>query len=723
MPDNVLKIETAKVSEEELKADARATADDKAETARIEKTVVNAVVALLRAHSDRKSAGVVRDSVDTPYESFGHREALASLSNLGYRTSFGAMPIGQIKDEFLPVIAFRTDGSAMVVTSLSPEDGVGLIDLEKPKKRETIGYDAFSEQYSGYLILAKPLSEQERERQGGHWFWGAFKQSRWLYTQVLIAAAVSNFLALSTAIFTMVVYDRIIPNEAIESLIALAIGVGVALAFDFVIKTLRARFIDNAAKRADAAISRRLFDRILNLSPEEQTRKTGAMAGIVREFETLRDFATSSTVVILVDLPFVFFFIWVISLIAGPIAIVPLIAVPLVIIVGFGIQPFLMRITKNAMESGISKQAVLVETLSGLETVNATGSGRLMRKRYEDAQHEQSDLGLRTRMLSQFAINFAASVQQYSQIALIFYGVFLVRDGIITTGALIAAVILCGRTLAPLGQLANAMSRINSARSAYRALDELLRTGKQEALEMTPVSRPKFDGEIEFRNVTFKFPGASQPIINDLSLKIPAGQRVAVVGKMGSGKSTFTRLLAGIYEPEEGSVLIDGVDVRQIEKSDLRRNIGITLQESWLFAGSIRDNILMGSFEYDDDHLIKICKIAGVDDFVAAHPKGYDMIVKERGAGLSGGQKQAINLARSLLHEPSVLLLDEPTSSMDQQTERSVVQALSEFQTGKTMVAVTHRNSILQIVDRVLVMEKGKVVTDTTPQQLGVKGA
>jgi ATP-binding cassette subfamily C protein LapB len=240
---------------------------------------------------------------------------------------------------------------------------------------------------------------------------------------------------------------------------------------------------------------------------------------------------------------------------------------------------------------------------------------------------------------------------------------------------------------------------------------------------MTPVSRPKFDGEIEFRNVTFKFPGASQPIINDLSLKIPAGQRVAVVGKMGSGKSTFTRLLAGIYEPEEGSVLIDGVDVRQIEKSDLRRNIGITLQESWLFAGSIRDNILMGSFEYDDEHLIKICKIAGVDDFVAAHPKGYDMIVKERGAGLSGGQKQAINLARSLLHEPSVLLLDEPTSSMDQQTERSVVQALSEFQTGKTMVAVTHRNSILQIVDRVLVMEKGKVVTDTTPQQLGVKGA
>ena len=333
-------------------------------------------------------------------------------------------------------------------------------------------------------------------------------------------------------------------------------------------------------------------------------------------------------------------------------------------------------------------------------------------------------------MLSQFRhqLRGRSVAAVFPQIALIFYGVFPGAGTASSQPAapFIAASLLCGRTLAPLGQLAKPRCRASTpARSVYRALRRAAAgTGKQDVgLEMTPLARPKFRRQIEFRNVTFKFPGASQPIISDLSLKIPAGQRVAVVGKMGSGKSTFTRLLAGIYEPEEGSVLIDGVDVRQIEKSDLRRNIGITLQESWLFAGSIRDNILMGSFEYDDDHLIKICKIAGVDDFVAAHPKGYDMIVKERGAGLSGGQKQAINLARSLLHEPSVLLLDEPTSSMDQQTERSVVQALSEFQTGKTMVAVTHRNSILQIVDRVLVMEKGRVVTDTTPQQLGVKGA
>lgn len=702
---------------------AQVPADEARDTQKIEASVVKAVVALLRVNGDRKSPGVVKDSVDTPYETFSHREAVGALSNLGYKTSFGAVALADIHPNYLPLIAFAADGSAMVVMELSRETGAVLVDLEKPKARKTIPFEAFADDYSGYVILAKPLSEKEREAQGGHWFWGAFRQSRWLYIQVMIAAAVSNFLGLTTAIFTMVVYDRIIPNEAIESLIALSIGVGIALFFDFLIKTLRARFIDNASKKADLAISRKLFDRILSLSPEEQTQKTGAMAGVVREFETLRDFSTSSTIVILVDLPFVFFFIYVIHLIAGPIAIVPLAAVPAVILVGLGIQPFLGRITKNAMESGLSKQAVLVETLNGLETVTATGSGRLMRKRYEDAQHTQSDLGLRTRMISQFAINFAASVQQYAQIALIFYGVFLVRDGVITTGALIAGVILCGRTLAPLGQLANAMSRMNNARSAYRALDTLFRDGPDAKPTMTPVSRPSFNGEIEFRNVTFSFPGASQPIIDNLSLKIPAGQKVALVGKMGSGKSTFTRLVAGIYEPQAGAVLLDGVDVRQIEKSDLRRNIGITLQDSWLFAGTIRENIQMGNFEYDDDHLIEICKIAGVDDFVGAHPKGYDLMIKERGAGLSGGQRQAINLARSLMHHPPVLLLDEPTSSMDQQTERQVVQNLAQFQAGKTMIAVTHRNSILQIADRVLVMDGGKIVTDTTPQQLGVKGA
>jgi ATP-binding cassette subfamily C protein LapB len=399
----------------------------------------------------------------------------------------------------------------------------------------------------------------------------------------MIAAMVSNFLSLTTALFTMTVYDRVIPNGAFESLIALSIGVVIALGFDFLIKSLRAGFVDTASKRADLEISRRLFERILTLTPNEQRQKTGAMAGTIREFETLREFFNSSTLVILIDLPFVFFFIYVISLIAGPLSYVFLTAVPLVIIVGLGIQPFLARITKGSVESGMNKQAILVETLNGLETVNATGSGKLMRKRYEDALNNQADGGNKIRALSMFIVNFAASVQQYAQVAAIFFGVYLIVEGQITQGALIGAVILGGRTMGPLSQLANTLARVNGALTAYRNLSKLIGNSFNSASNLSPISRPTLNGEIEFKNVSFSFTGAKQPTINNVSFKIPAGQKVALVGKMGSGKSTMSKLIAGMIEPSAGAILIDGIDVRQIDQADVRKNIGVMLQDSWLF--------------------------------------------------------------------------------------------------------------------------------------------
>jgi len=466
-----------------------------------------------------------------------------------------------------------------------------------------------------------------------------------------------------------------------------------------------------------------LFERILTLTPTEQRQKTGAMAGTIREFETLREFFNSSTLVVLIDLPFVFFFIYVISLIAGPLSYVFLAAVPLVIIVGLGIQPFLARITKGSVESGMNKQAVLVETLNGLETVNATGSGKLMRKRYEDALNNQADSGNKIRALSMFIINFAASVQQYAQVGAIFFGVYLIVDGQITQGALIGAVILGGRTMGPLSQLANTLSRVNGAITAYKNLAKLIGKKFNSASNLSPISRPSLNGEIEFKNVSFTFEGAGQATIDNISFKIPPGQKVALVGKMGSGKSTMSKLVSGMIEPTSGAILIDGVDVRQIDKSDIRKNMGVMLQDSWLFSGTVRENIQMDFNEYDDKHILNICKIAGVDDFVGSHPKGYDLEIKERGVGLSGGQRQTINLARSLLHDPQILLLDEPTSSMDQATEKKVITSLEHFGTKKTMLIVTHRNPILSMVDRVFVLDNGKVISDQTPEQLGIKKA
>ena len=686
-----------------------------------EQALISAVRLLLRHHGVRKSAAAIRDAVEMPHEVFGPPQAVSALSALGFKSSFGSLKLSKLTEDFFPLIAFKKDGSSLLVYGPA-EDGIISVSESEGKGKPTPMEAAdFEKEFSGYVILAKELNRREKEERSGHWFFSAFRKSKWLYVQVMIAAMVSNFLSLSTSLFTMTVYDRIIPNGAFESLIALSIGVIIALGFDFLIKSLRAKFIDIASKRADLEISRRLFDRILTLTPSEQRQKTGAMAGTIREFETLREFFNSSTLVILIDLPFVFFFIYVIYLIAGPLAYVPLLAVPLVIIVGLGIQPFLARITKGSVESGMNKQAVLVETLNGLETVTATGSGKLMKKRYEDALNNQSDGGNKIRALSMFIVNFAASVQQYAQVASIFFGVYLIIEGTITQGALIGAVILGGRTMSPLSQLANTLSRANGALTSYRNLDKLIGAEFNSAANLSPISRPRLDGEIEFKNVSYKFEGASQPIIKNLSFKIPAGQKVALVGKMGSGKSTLSRLIAGIYEPTEGAILIDGVDVRQIDPADIRKNIGIMLQDSWLFSGTIRENIQMGYNEYDDDHLLRVCKIAGVDDFVGSHPKGYDLEIRERGQGLSGGQRQTINLARSLLHDPNILLLDEPTSSMDQGSEKKVVEALKEVCAGKTMLIVTHRNPIFTMVDRVFVLENGTIVADQTPQQLGIK--
>jgi ATP-binding cassette subfamily C protein LapB len=680
-----------------------------------------AVRRVCEANGRRKSVASIRRLVGENFETYGPKEACASLQNLGFEATFVNISQKQLELEELPLIAFDSEQNPLVLLERKSDGSYVVIRDKKAKISEIISQVDFEMVFSGYIVSIRKLSEFELQQRRGHWFFGAFKSSRWLYAQVIVASVISNFLALTTSIFTMTVYDRIIPNSAVDSLIALSIGVVIALSFDFIIRTIRGRFIDKASKAADIEVSNTLFDRVLSLTPAEQSQKTGAMASIIKEFETLREFFTSSTLVILVDLPFAFFFIYVISLIAGPMALVPLVAVPIVVVVGLLIQPFIARLTKATQQTGMNKQSVLVETLSGLETVNATGSGQLMKSRYIEALIGQSQSGGKSRNISQFLVNFSASVQQYAQVGAIFYGVFLIRDGLITQGALIAAVILGGRTLAPLAQLANALTRVNGAMTAYKSLNALLKNFNNAGLNDNYVSRSNLTGSIEFKNVSFLFPGAVEPTIKDLSIKITPGQKVAVVGKMGSGKSTLIKLISGLYEPTEGAVLIDGIDVRQLDKTDLQHNVGVMLQDSWLFSGTVKENIQLGLLEYDDDHILSLAKISGVDDFVASNPKGYDFEIKERGVGLSGGQKQSINLARALLHDPKFLLLDEPTSSMDQGTEKKIVDNLQEYGKEKTMVIITHRNPILTMVDRVLVVENGNVVADNTPEQLGLK--
>ena len=684
-------------------------------------SLLRALQAFLALEGKAFSIGALRDLGDPSDLDYSPKSAVEALRQLGYKSSFGRIRTRRIKDTHCPLIAFTAEGAALLVENDESAGFLKVTSFNGAPEQRRLKRKQLSLEVGKYVILSN--LDPIKDTSSASWFWGSFAQSKWLYFQVIIAAALTNFLGLSTSLFIMVVYDRVVPNEAIESLIALTIGVSIALGFDFMIKTIRGQFVDRAGQRADGRMARLIFNRLLNLRLDRRSEKSGAMASVVREFDTLREFFTSATLIAVVDLPFIFFFIWVISLIAGPLAYVPLAAVPIVIFAGLIIQPFLATIARNAMQSNMSKQGVLIETLNGIETIRATGSGRLMRKRFEDASKVQSELGLRNRVLSQFAINTAASVQQVAQIATIFFGVFLIQDGIVTMGSLIAAVILGGRTLAPLSQLASALSRANSARQAYRSLSELMRDDESLEAGSAKLSRPNLDGVIELKNLTYQFPGAKTPTISDLSLKIKKGQKVAIVGRMGSGKSTLARLISGIVSPTSGAVLVDGIDSRQIDPSDLRRNVGVMLQETWLFSGTVKENIQMGYFEHSDEHILNVCKTSGVDSFISKHPSGYDLQLKERGDGLSGGQKQSINLARALLHNPNVLILDEPTSSMDQATEAAVINELKSWGTDKTMIMITHRNSLLQLADRVLVMEAGQVLTDTTPEKLRAQQA
>lgn len=683
-----------------------------------EPTLILAVQHFLALNGMAFSEGAIRDLPELPSATFDLRAAISALHQLGFEASLGELSLDSLEASHCPLIAFTNDTQTVVIETIENTEAT-IRGFAEDGQSIHLPVAELGSDLLAYVILARKSHEATRTKRANDWFWDSFTQSKFLYGQVIAAATMTNFMGLSTSLFTMVVYDRVVPNAAIESLVALTIGVIIALGFDFAIKTLRAQFIDRAGKRADIRMSRLIFDRILNLPLDRRTRKAGAMASIVREFDTLREFFTSATLIAVVDLPFLFLFIWVIHLIAGPLALIPMVAVPLVIGTGLLIQPMLARISSSSLQSNMSKQAVLVETLNGLETVQATGSGRLMRRRFEEASDAQSELGLQNRMLSQFAINSAASIQQLAQIATIFYGVFLIQDGTITMGAMIAAVMLGGRTLAPLSQIASAMSRANGAFQAYRSLSSIMHDGSDQTDSTRPrLSRPRLTGSIELKNISYTFPGANAPIIRNLSLKIPAGQKVAILGRMGSGKSTLTRLISGLIEPSEGAVMIDGVDIRQIDRSDLRRNVGVMLQETWLFSGTLKENLQMGFYEYDDAHLLEIARVSGVDDFVASHPQGYDMIVKERGEGLSGGQRQSINLARALLHDPGLLILDEPTSAMDTATERVVIDRMRVWAGDRTMIMITHRNTLLDLADRVLVIDQGIVVADTTPDKL-----
>ncbi|MBF0449068.1 MAG: type I secretion system permease/ATPase [Magnetococcales bacterium] len=663
------------------------------------------------------SRAAIRDGLSGDDQELTLSQFTQVAERQGLVAAIGPHKLSQINQAMLPLIVPLQFGRAVVIIAKNSDDTFVVADPKNVSRDTTVTLSELEALFLGHVIVCRTTANNSRksnqtQSSAKHWFWAPIRRNWWIYGQVLLAAFLSNVLSLSVMIFIMVVYDRIIPNNATESLLVLTIGVGIALLFDLIVKSLRAIFVDRAGERADLSMGMQLYNHLLDISMAERRGSTGTLASMLREFESLREFFTSASLVALVDLPFILLFIGVIYLVGGPLAYVPIITVPLILLMGLLVQPVMRRLAKDSIKQNQQKQSVVVETLTGLETIKTSRAAPIMRNRWQNAILDHSKFSSKSRWVSQIMLNITGFSQQVAQVAVIVYGAALVQKGEVTMGALVASVMMTSRCLAPLAQLAQTLTRIFHIRASYDALNKLMHRQTERVEGRSYISRSKLEGKIEFRHVFFRYPEQDNDALSDISFTINPGEKVAFLGKIGSGKSTVARLLLGLYEPLEGSILVDNTDLRQIDPSDLRANIGSVLQDICLFTGSVRQNIAMGGNRPSDEEILRVAELAGVHDFISQTPQGYDLLLAERGEGLSGGQRQAIAIARALISKPSILLMDEPTSSMDGASELQLIKRLKVEMSEKTLIVVTHRTTLLELVDRVIVIDRGRVVAD-----------
>lgn len=658
------------------------------------------------------------DSVLTP-ELFPRAAQRAGLSARVVRRELTA-----ISALTLPCILLLKDGRACVLAAHPDADSWVLVTPESGNGETRVDTATLEADYTGSAIFVRPAfqfdarANETQVPRGQHWFWDAFKRVAPLYSEMIIASLLINCFALVTPLFSMNVYDRVVPNQVYETLWVLAIGVFIVIGFDLIMKQLRGYFLDSAGKQVDVILSSAVMERVLGLRASARPSSVGALAQNLQDFEAFRDFLTSATIATLVDLPFVLLFLAVIWWVGGPVVFVPLLVIPLIVGTGLLLQKPLRTLVGHVMKVSTQRQATLIEALTGIETIKAIGAEGHFQRKWEQVIGEIGQRSIRARLVSTAVTNQAGFFQSLAFIGVVVVGVYQISQHALTMGGVIACTMLTSRALAPLNQVAALITRYYQALHGLRGVDRLMKLPVERPAGQSFVRRDAFAGNIEFRNVSFGYPNASMAALNNVSFKIKAGERVGLIGRIGSGKTTVEKLLLGLHQPTEGSIWIDGVDLQQIDPADLRRNIGYVPQDIFLFHGTVRENINLGAPYIDDAAIIKAAELSGAAEFINRHPKGFDMPVGERGEGLSGGQRQAIAIARALLLDPPILVLDEPTNSLDNRSEETLKQRLTQYVQGRTLLVVTHRASLLSLVDRLIVLDGGKVVADGPKAQV-----
>jgi ATP-binding cassette subfamily C protein LapB len=624
-----------------------------------------------------------------------------------------------------PVILLLKGGDACVLNSIDKEkQEAEVITLESGMVPISIALDDLISQYTGrYFLVKKQFRYDERspevlKTRDGHWFWGTLWESKRIYRDVLIASLLINIFAIAAPLFTRLVYDKVVPNLAFETLWVLAAGIFIVFGFDLLLKLMRSYFIDVAGKKSDILISSKLFSKVMGIRMESRPPSVGAFARHLQEFESIREFFTSATIASLIDLPFALLFLVIIWLMAGNLVIIPIIGVVILVIYSLLIQGPLRKTIDEGSRLASQKYANLIESLAGLETVKIFGAQSQYQYRWEEAVAHMANWNIKSKRITDGIQNTAGFVQQSSNIGMIILGVYLIAEGELTMGGLIAATMLSSRAIGPLVQLSLLSTRYNQAKSSMTIIEQVMAMPDEQEEGKRYIHRPIIQGKIELDRVTFHYPDSPMASIRDLSLTIEPGEKVAIIGRIGSGKTTLERLIMGLYQPTEGHVRIDETDIAQLHHVDVRRNIGCVPQDCALFYGSIRDNITLGRPLVDDRDVMDAANRAGVTVFTQQDPAGLERQVGEGGLLLSGGQRQAVAIARAFLARPPILIMDEPTSSMDNRSELHIKTQLKQLKESETLLLITHKTSMLDVVDRVIVMEKGTIIADGPKAQV-----
>ncbi len=625
--------------------------------------------------------------------------------------------LNKISSLLLPAIINLKNEDCLLLTKIDlKKNSAHIVTPDKIKK--IISLPELEEIFDGTVFLISDnykfdvRSSDTQGQKNDHWFWGTIALSWRIYRDVLVASLLINIFALVGPLFTMNVYDRVVPNQAIDTLWVLASGVFLVYIFDFIIRMLRGYFVDIAGKKSDILISANIFERVMGMKLVNRPVSIGAFASNLKDFESIRDFITSATILSVIDLPFVIIFLLVIAYVGSALVFVPIIAIILIVLYGFLIQPILRLSIEKTFKASSQKNATLIEGLNGIETIKTLRMEGAMQSRWERSTAYISEWSIRSKFISSSATNFCLFIQQTSIVIVIIYGVYLIGAGEVTMGGLIATVLLTARAISPVSQATNLSTRFYHAKAAYASLNSIMNQSVERQNNTDYLNLERIKGDIAFEDVSFTYPNEKESVLKNINIKINEGERVAFLGKVGSGKSTIFKLILKLYDPDQGMVKFDGLDSNQINIDELRKHIGYIDQNPNLFFGTLKDNIVSGFPEASDEQMLAVSKLSGVDSFASSHPLGYSMPVGEQGGKLSVGQRQSVAIARALIGESPILLLDEPTSALDKANENLLKNNLLKSTSKKTLLLITHRTSMLDIVDRIIVVEGGRIIAD-----------